>query len=153
VNGGTTWTVKPLFPLLGYAQSLSCPTVSVCYALGQTSIHDHFVMKTVNGGASWSRHPSGFVIDWTISCTSATSCVALGSSSTRELAIRTSNGGRSWASATIPGGFQDVWKLSCGTPLACLGVGDVSTAPHSLEGATIRTANGGVSWSADPPFG
>ena len=148
VNGGTTWSVRPLYPQAeNYFANPFCPTASTCYAIGRTGTANNVMLKTVNGGASWRASPIALELEWAITCTSAASCVAIGATRTKVVALRTRNGGASWASAPIPGGLQQVWKVSCGTASTCVGVGDISTAPHSLAGVTIRTGNGSASWS------
>jgi photosystem II stability/assembly factor-like uncharacterized protein len=117
-DGGATWSFLSSMdgnPIYG----LACPSTSVCYA---TDIYAH-VMKTADGGASWTMQttpvttpglsvpgsggPNPFAGLFGISCSSETTCVAVGGfppAGTDPPIVTTTDGGSTWVKATSNSG-------------------------------------------------
>ncbi len=104
------------------------------------------ILKTVNGGTTWTLLTSGTTEDlWDIKVVPGSSgqkAVAVGDNNT---ILKTVNGGTSWTAQTVPfaaGSF--VFGVRCidtATYYAC--GGDFAT----LAGATLKTTNGGTTWT------
>ena len=73
-----------------------------------------------------------------ISCATATSCVAVGSNGL----VGTSDGGTTWVNQSAPGGPLTLSAASCSTATNCVAVG---------SDAIISTADGGKTWQAQAP--
>ena len=73
-DGGSTWSRSS--PPVGVStlSTVSCPSASVCYAGGGSGI-----MKSPDGGATWSVQDSGFPTE-SISCFTIDECTAVGGS-------------------------------------------------------------------------
>jgi hypothetical protein len=134
---GTNWTVQatpdPAGAVHSFLTSVSCSSATSCVAVGfftngsgnQTPFAEHW------NGTNWTvkSTPSPPVDPATqlnsVSCTSATSCEAVGTSTTKTWAERWN--GSAWAMQGIPSptGGSDVRLrgVSCTAPNACTGVG------------------------------
>ena len=163
--------------------SVSCPTPTSCVAVGFAQDGDvegsdttGFALTTsatVHGGRwRWSvpvplaAGSTGVDRLASISCSSATSCVAVGRT-VHEQGISASaerRGARwSWSAATIVApdatGFGELLSVSCPVPTACVAVGD-DNATYGLDPggpgagvATVATRSGtGWTWSTQQPI-
>jgi photosystem II stability/assembly factor-like uncharacterized protein len=126
---------------------LTCPTSSVCYApatgLGRNG--QSFLLKSTNGGLSWTARLAGPKNGFrgAISCPTARRCWAVGGSS--EI-VTTSDGGRTWEAQKVPmggGGQPGLEDLYCPNVLHCVAVG-IEPSPGYPIG--VVTDNGGSSW-------
>jgi len=173
---GRTWSIMaspnvsersgvPPNVLLG----VSCSSASNCYAVGYSH---YYALQTVIehwDGKTWTLVPSPNRSQATtaeselegVSCTSRTSCVAVGRSSStntnhpdtyRTLTERWN--GKTWAIVPSPNavsGAGELAAVSCARPILCVAVG--SAYKDSLRQSLIETWNG-TTWtrtaSADP---
>ena len=149
---------------------VSCPTAGTCFAVGQYYDADgnaFGLIETLDGG-TWSAStvpasglnptagPNPAVQLGQIQCTSATSCIAVGSyqdgaSSTSGL-IETLSGGQ-WVSLTAPLGGVDpsaapnpkvaLPSLDCVSSNSCVAVGSYTDAENNTDGL-IETLSGGA---------
>ena len=71
-NGGTTWSDSTPPTGVTTLSTVSCPSSAVCYAGGGAGI-----MKSSNGGASWTIQDSSFPPQ-SISCFTIDECTAVG---------------------------------------------------------------------------
>ena len=71
-NGGTTWSDSTPPSSVTSLSTVSCPSSAVCYAGGDAGI-----MKSSDGGASWTIQDSSFP-PLSISCFTIDECTAVG---------------------------------------------------------------------------
>ncbi|HTL83668.1 MAG TPA: hypothetical protein VL856_00685 [Acidimicrobiia bacterium] len=156
---GTTWSAAPFASKSSQSQlaDVSCPSTTSCVAVGTyfTGTQGKTLVERWNG-SSWSLvaspNPSG-ALDARlsgVSCTSATSCFAVGSSSTatasRALVERWNGSTWSIVATPVPIGASDVslGAVSCLSATSCMAVGSYSTA--TTDKALAERWNG-TSWS------
>ena len=135
---GSTWKLQSI-PIggaeWGYLNSVSCTTPTACNAVGSTyqglGAHITPLAETWDGTA-WTQQaslPDATAADllWGISCTSGTSCAAVGQSVTSRSVLAESLTGSTWsltAPVTPPGtDSADLKAVSCASPLSCMAVG------------------------------
>ena len=137
---GTAWTLRQvpdgsLSPMFLYA--VSCTSPAVCVAVGSYNgpLGSGLPLAEVWNGTSWTMQapavPNGGFAELTgVSCTSATSCTAVGNYSQNqkpfaELALGESWNGTTWAirGTPDPGGSADLIAVSCTAATACTAVG------------------------------
>jgi Fibronectin type III domain len=158
-----TWTwstsvVQPDGSGGGSLESVSCPSVSECVAVG-SDIGDHSIVSIgTNSGSAWTwttstQVPSGngglgFLN--AVDCVSATSCVAAGGDNTQSIyTVGTYSGSTwGWTSATIssdPSGGGQLNAVSCVSSSSCVAVGQDA----AVEGQAIESVGtySGSSWS------
>ncbi len=145
------------------SESVACPTVSTCYAVG-ISAHpvspgsaltpaQTVIEVTRDGGATWS--PSvpapGVELGTSLSCPGPTTCMIAGApaspSATDHLYI-TIDGGQSWTSNPMPTESEGDVQLSCTSATAC--VAEESRAAeggHTVGSDAVSTTNGGRTWT------
>ncbi len=148
---------------------VSCATASSCIAVGTSVSLDGFkslsyspyVVATQNAGASWHEVPfpssPGLALT-SVSCTSATSCVAGGFPAKLSLSAKpeifyTSNTGTTWEQAFVPSSVESLGGISCvASSSTCFAVG-----LHSLSSSeVIESSDSGAHWQATksaPPSG
>ena len=90
-NGGSTWSSSSPPEGVSTLSTVSCPSASVCYAGGGSGI-----MKSSDGGASWSVQDSTFPAE-SISCFTIDECTAVGG-----LESSKTTDGRTWNPQTAP---------------------------------------------------
>lgn len=169
-----TWTVAPtpsLVPEFGVLQSVSCPSPTVCTAVGYQATSDttETLVETLNDDA-WSVAPSpgseGSVPgygSWGLSgvvCEAAESCVAVGQLAGPGPIVATLTEGQ-WSATSSPNpdsadGASGLYGVSCSTATTCVAVGTLSKSFSSNGtdvgelvsplGALIETYSGGR-WS------
>jgi hypothetical protein len=143
------------------AEGISCVSSSACMAVGgayDQSGSAHAFAEWWDGSA-WSVEsmPSpGGLVDPTlnsVSCTSASACMAIGASSGRRrpqpIAARWD--GSSWALERLPKragvSFVQLSQVSCASPTACVAVGSyLASEAQYYSGALIERWNG-VNWT------
>jgi photosystem II stability/assembly factor-like uncharacterized protein len=130
-DGGANWASRATTP--NPLWSVSCPTASICFAVGQVGT----ILTSGDGGDSWSSQVSGSTkfLDG-VSCPNATTCVVVGQDG---VILGTKNGGTTWSS--LPTATGD-WLngISCPDLNFCLAAGRFGTV--------VRTVDGGQRWSA-----
>jgi photosystem II stability/assembly factor-like uncharacterized protein len=141
---------------------VACPSKSVCEAIGHdsaTSGATAALLRTTDGGVSWvsEKLPAGMggtvtgsvtsTVLNAIACPSKSICEAVGgfgnSSGEVVVALRTTDGGRSWVRRTIPGNGT-VSAVACPSASTCEALFRVNGPGTEV---VLRTTNGGNSWS------
>lgn len=165
---GSSWALKPARLPVGSQSArlnaVSCPTSSSCTAVGQSQKEDAPLLALAEqwNGSSWSLHappaPSGSVESWLVSasCTTATSCIAVGqyTPSTGPAApLADLWNGSTWKSirTAIPAGdqFATLSSVSCSSAASCLAVGNYIDA--SGEELPLTELWNGSTWTIESP--
>ncbi|MGN6430374.1 MAG: MBG domain-containing protein [Gaiellaceae bacterium] len=142
-------------------RSISCPTVSTCYAVGSpsggTPWYGKFLpggawgavntfFKSKDGGQSWFPSNSDM---FSIGCTSSSTCLEVGAGGRER---RTTDGGSTWSDvATAPGNNKPLTRVQCPSSSICYAAGD--------RGNVMKSTDGGQTWSwlsstgANPIYG
>ncbi len=156
------WSIQPTpnASTPGVLSSVECPSPTACTAVGNYTNSSGVVVTLAEewNGTSWAiettSNPSR-ATDSTlsgVSCTSATSCTAVGwyiNSSGVFVTLAEASNGASWAIQTTPnpaGATQSYLKdVSCTSATACTAVGDY----HNSSGAVVTLAErwNGTSWT------
>ena len=135
-NGGDTW-VSQLIPVTNPLRGISCLTSNLCYVSGDGGA----LLKTINGGASWTRlgvgTPAADQYYWSIFAIDAANVIAVGNAGK---IFRTTNSGATWG------------EMSSGTFNNLTGVyfanGAIGWAVGG--GSLLKTINGGTNWYPMP---
>ncbi len=170
---GARWTrVDPLKPAGGKGARLggvSCPTPTLCFAAGSYNRGDlsrTMIMRW--DGSDWTHVPSPNLspaIATTlgpISCSTATSCFAIGSTDdptdgrSAVVVVERWDGNR-WSIVKLPkpsgAGMPFLSGISCASPTSCFAAGTYPTATRTATKPLIYRWNG-IGWSIvpSPPF-
>lgn len=169
-NSGQTWTSAAL-PIPSSSTSslevtgLSCFPNGGCTLLG--SLHSlttpswtPLSLRSTDGGSTWAAGevPASFVPGYDFSCSSSTTCLAVGNTtSSAPLVIATDDGGASWSEASIPAPTTPSGKvfinwISCTTTACWLSGGSFDDG--SSHGFLDESTDHGASWTSTtlPPF-
>jgi hypothetical protein len=145
----------------GIFTSVSCPSVTLCVAVGYDDVQAIYSVGTYSGGA-WSFSTptetlpdgSGYGRFFAVDCVSTTSCEAVGYDSNNEGVSSTgtySAGAWSWTTSDVIANDGSangaLYGMSCATATACIAVGyDANYHPVY----SVGTDSAGVwSWSAE----
>ena len=150
---------------------ISCPSSTFCVAVGyyyNSSDVQQMLVETYNG-SSWSQvtgltnpaSSAGDMLDG-VSCTSSTSCVAVGSylyvnTTTSASGIQTLAevyNGSSWTTETPgnQGSYSDsLVDVSCASSTSCVAVGYYGTSQTSPTESVLTEYYNGSSWSVNSP--
>jgi hypothetical protein len=164
-DGGTTWHHVSLPGDVTTLSSPACAGPSTCSLIGTDASGSLVLLTTIDGGATWTTHPTGQrPIDGAaihshgspapyryvpaLTCATATSCVSVitvldASSAPSSVAIATHDGGTSWSTSVLPSDF-DLLGASCGSGSCVLVGANASSSPLAV--AYVST-NGGDDWS------
>jgi hypothetical protein len=165
------WFGSPECGFLAPCRPVSCPTSSFCVAVGSYNDTDGFqepVVDTLSGGMWTSQepplpsdtatdatptHPRGEL--YSVTCVSATSCVAVGSyvnTSNATVAMIDTLSGTTWSTSpvtTLPTGANGtdatLTGISCATATSCAAAGNYEDTDSSSNGLLVVLANG--SWT------
>jgi photosystem II stability/assembly factor-like uncharacterized protein len=144
-DGGATWTGKSSGTTSNLA-GITCPDSQHCFVWG-TGLSGTVILASTDGGATWSSKAVPTLVDGDtvadsntiagIACTSATTCIMVGSSldESSGYTVSTTNGATSWgtpASTSYPLG-----SIACPTASHCFA---------SSWGSVMASTNGGTSW-------
>jgi photosystem II stability/assembly factor-like uncharacterized protein len=159
VTSPTPWSMPqnevnaPLIPTPGGAakgagafDAVTCPAASLCVAVGGDSSLSGIVATSSNDGSTWSSSsaPTGLPELKSVSCSSASNCVAVG----RGVAISSSDGGATWSAHAIPTVNTALLGVSCPSGTGtCVAVGVIPNDGGPLNGAIITSNDSGVTWS------
>jgi photosystem II stability/assembly factor-like uncharacterized protein len=131
VNGGGNWVSQspPAGTASQVVQSISCPTVTTCWAIALVATTGPvLIWQTADGGGTWvDRTPSslGLSLGGTrinrVSCPTPTDCWAVGNSATGGAMIAaTVDGGATWTSQILPAVNQGtLTSIQCKGASAC----------------------------------
>jgi photosystem II stability/assembly factor-like uncharacterized protein len=148
-DGGANWTSQTIPSDVTKLASVSCPTTSDCIAVGSSlpppgnSNDAGAIITTSDGGVTWESEslPSVGVgtLD-SISCGSASDCVAVGSCTADgdcQTILSTTNGGANWILDPSDGDPFILYSVSCPSATICYAV--------SMD-YFVKTTNGGATW-------
>jgi hypothetical protein len=171
LSGGVwTWTTQSVVTpdATGYGEltAVSCPSATSCVAVGydgslQNGSNQSITTVGALSGGAWtwttespvSADASGAGYLYGVSCSTATTCVAVGFDAGAQ-SITTSGtlsgGSWTWTADTVivpdPSGFGDLYGVSCPSATTCVAVGQDPYDPI----ATVGTLSGGTwTWSAE----
>jgi photosystem II stability/assembly factor-like uncharacterized protein len=141
-DGGRSWTLSPLPGGVGHLDTLSCPVSDFCAGLAadsellQIGTTNATFLSTEDGGKTFTDMPivNGDSMQ-SLTCTSELDCAAIGWSNalgpndwSAGVSARTTDGGRSWSSESLPSGLgvNYVSQLSCADALHCWMIGMIA---------------------------
>ena len=146
-NGGATWTSNPTASgTIGFA-GISCPTPTVCIAVGSeangrnaTSTNTNgYMMATTDSGTSWKKQFSILGNDTAfngVDCPTSTVCIAVGDSPFRSV-MESTDGGSSWTKEEVPAaeGNRFYNGVACASANQCEVVGSLTPTLMTSDGA------------------
>ena len=146
------WTLSSGAPKGAQAQVAGCSGKTLCLGIFADATHV-WAASTTDAGMTWTTGgtlPAGTGLIRTLSCDSATNCIAAGTTSTGgPLLVVTNDGGTTWAAASLPTtpAVTAVLSASC-TSSTCLAV-----AVTNVTGAStlLTSSDGGVTFAAFSP--
>ena len=126
--------------------SISCPTSSVCVAVGDDGQGGALIESSSDGGSSFTPQsaPSGTGPLTAVDCPDATNCVAVGDSTL----LSSSDGGSTWSSATSPTTGADLLAVTCATSSECIAVGMLPRVTQADAASVLYSDDGGNTWAA-----
>jgi hypothetical protein len=135
---GRTWTLTS-FPAgtAGALASISCPTTTMCMAVGQQGATPITALAARWDGQSWTTSPLAAPDPKTysasltgVSCASATSCLATGTMSTDTRSVFAEAwAGQGWTLTDLPGAVTRIDAVSCPGPASCTAIGQGGQIP------------------------
>jgi hypothetical protein len=145
-NAGATWSLPTTLPTNGRIGPISCVGTTSCFASlevvsGTTTTGE--IVASTDGGVTWAvpgSFPTGVGAITGLSCSSATQCVFVGSSSSGAAAGSLS--GTTWSSTTLPGSNTFASGVACDSSTHCIATGESPTGPIAYTSSTY-----GSSWS------
>jgi photosystem II stability/assembly factor-like uncharacterized protein len=155
-DGGKTWSPVAA-PTALTVMGVTCLTVSNCVAL----VSDGTLVwsaTSANFGQTWQQQgnmPSLFVAGNDLSCTVAGVCLVAGYVPTGTgqgegaMALST-DGGHTWALASVPNGVGVLRSVVCVTATDCLAAGTTATTVSDVvpaHGELLDSADGGHTWA------
>jgi photosystem II stability/assembly factor-like uncharacterized protein len=132
----------------GNFNSMTCPSSSLCVAVGGDNSLLGVAATSTNGGATWN---SATLVASTpeldsIACSSLTSCVAVGQGASAQ----SNDGGVTWTSHTIPSANTTLLGVSCPSSKLCVSVGVIPGNTGPYGGQVLLSTDGGITWAAPP---
>jgi hypothetical protein len=178
-NGATWQLTKPAAVNTTYNFdgffSISCPSTTFCLLGGEyaSSVKGYFTTLVERlSGTTWTRLTDAAITPQSgyatyinsISCTSSTSCVAVGeqdkySAATVWHGFAETYNGSTWTrynAGLTTSSESNLDAVSCATSSYCIAVGGVGTYAHTLTGKAIFSIWNGTTWTlhyANPPTG
>ena len=156
-DGGTVWSPATAPPGALDMPSVQCASVSDCTAIVSTgSLLE--VAHSADFGQSWQTEgdlPGGFFAESDLSCNGTGACLVAGYVPTTAghgqgaVALST-DGGQTWALATVPAGVGVLQSVACTTATTCLATGTTGTTVSDVvpaQGQLLYTADGGHTWT------
>ena len=121
-DGGATWAVQAAATTAAGSKllhAISCPSTSVCFAVGVSGT----VINTVDGGVHWTGQTSNTANDlFGVNCPSASVCYAVGVKAT---VTKTTDGGAHWSATQVPATTGELDGVSCTSLTRCF-----ASSPH-----------------------
>ena len=141
-DGGRSWKEEQLGPALGYTLwGVYCLSNTTCFAAGGEG-NDGLFARTTDGGAHWQTWRSLGQWSGSITCVSATSCLAAKGAEF----LATSDGGATWEAQPLPPGISSVAQVMCASAKVCWAVATTSyVMPRS-----VLLADLGQGWLRSP---
>jgi photosystem II stability/assembly factor-like uncharacterized protein len=159
-NGGLTW-VQAIVPTGAFVlPSVLCTSVVLCTAITSDGTNT-WSARSTDFGQSWTREgalPPGFSNPRDLFCTVAGTCLVAGYSPTstghgQGAIVISTDGGLTWAPATVPANLGVLQDATCATTTNCLAVGTTSTTVSDVVPATgqeLTSTDGGHTWTLSP---
>jgi trimeric autotransporter adhesin len=145
------WTVQDR-SINGTFNSVSCPSDDRCVAVGSAGPFggSGLIGLTSDGGGSWTTEaaPTGAADPLSVTCGSATHCVAVGQGS---VILSSHNAGKSWLTSLAPTGVTGLTSVSCASATHCIAVGSQTVAASTVP-AVVATTDGRT-WTNETPTG
>ena len=138
-DDGRHWLATSSLPSGLVSGDVACPSASFCMMAGTTSQDHGVIAVSDNAGATWRVAHRTKQAVFTVTCSSASSCLAGGYLTM----IRTTDGGASWSNVRPKGAGWIMTSLACPTGSTCVAVA------ATLSGRTIfaQSLDGGKSWT------
>jgi photosystem II stability/assembly factor-like uncharacterized protein len=139
-DGGASWSRVDAAPEDPWLMAVSCPSASVCVAVGSSKIGDpQNAMYSRNGGRIWTKAATVPGATWdSVACPSVSACVAVGVDATGAgITARTVDGGATWTPGVLPADTSRLSGTDCASPDRC-----VAVAQHQI----VFSRDGGASW-------
>jgi photosystem II stability/assembly factor-like uncharacterized protein len=143
-NGGATWTDLVLPPTFVQLDAVSCPTPTVCLAVGGDANGTGAVWRTTDAGVTWApaRVPASVGEVVAVACVSATRCEAVGYLLNSWTAVLAStDGGATWAALPMPHTATDLHAIACPVVARCVAVGG-----HGGTAVAFYSTTAGRTW-------
>jgi hypothetical protein len=153
---GSSWSVaaNPMAPSTASLTGVSCTSVDMCVAVGTTSYSGGQTLAETWNGSSWVVEPSPVASDGdsyfnSVSCASATYCVAVGFMANRQgppEPLAASWDGQTWTSLSGPtfgAGGAELSGVSCPETAGCTAVG-IRSSNRGKYGTMAETLSGTV---------
>jgi len=147
-------TALPATSMGIFLAEVTCPSVTVCVAVGQSGSSDSggLAMVSSDGGATWSAPVlvPGSTLLQSVSCPSFSMCVAVGydGSSAGVVSVGTAPSAAgdpwSWTPAVDVTGTAGLQGVDCPSSTECVAVG----ANSAGVGVAVSSNDGGSSWSS-----
>jgi photosystem II stability/assembly factor-like uncharacterized protein len=158
-DGGGAWVTlhSPSIPNgIGELYSITCPSSSDCYAVGNRAggaVNGALILSTTDSGSIWNYQvtpstTSGINVLTSISCSTTTECTAVGESESYSGVILTTNdGGTAWNPRPMPSDVAELYGVDCPSTLDCYAVGSYDASGD--EGVILSSTDGGGDWSTE----
>ncbi len=150
-RSGAAWTVQAetIPEVGGNYEAVSCASTKACVAVGSRDTGPTsgigVIARTTDGGVKWTTTPEANAFDLSgVACPSTKVCFAVGlaSSLSGGILLKTSNGGASWGSESVPAGTGRLTEVACASTTHCESVGD-----SGVGGADVIGTSNGVGWT------
>ncbi len=153
-DAGQTWRSARFPSIVGFLHAVTCSGLT-CLAIGMSrpGVHgSYFVVRTVNGGATWGLSTLRPPIIGSVTCVTSRMCLATDMS--RQLAngslvdprvLVSHDAGRTWGPTATPAlPVHDSPSVTCGSPTSCV-VTAIAPATGAVD-ALWSTTTGGRMW-------
>jgi photosystem II stability/assembly factor-like uncharacterized protein len=166
LDGGHTWNVVRTLPEgVGVLRGVSCPTATICMAVGQSSDGTSgSALLTSSSGGRWRSLslPKGQEELALVTCTTRRTCIGEGMMDVtmgmpiygeRPGVISTKDGGATWTLRALPvgnigqQGVPSFKGMACPSPNRCYMVGDETPGDGSPSGVISVSTDGGKTWT------
>jgi hypothetical protein len=138
--------------------SLTCPTATACYVLGDNASSDagpatyNSFYVSLDGALSWSVLPVPTGVDFTttLACADALNCAAGATYDNQPAYISTSNGGHSFTIDPLPTSDGTLYSLNCPSVSFCAGLAAASSGGNNTptDATFVSTTTNGASFSS-----
>ena len=156
-DGGTMWSSAAAPPDALDMRSVQCASVSDCTAI-VSSGSTFATARTTDFAQTWQTEgnlPTGFFGDGNLWCNAAGTCLVAGYVPTtaghgQGAVALSSDGGQTWALATVPAGVGVLQNAVCPTETTCLVAGTTGTTVSDVvpaQGELLRSTDGGHTWT------
>jgi photosystem II stability/assembly factor-like uncharacterized protein len=154
-NGGDTWALAYSAPT-SQLSAIACADATACMVVGSTDTGQPVALHTVDGGRHWSQEslPDQVGTLEAVACASPTVCVAGGylyfTASKPVIGptiVRTTNGGSTWGTVSVPTGLSVIYTVVCPTTSVCFVAGSGPGSEATEPSIVAKSTDGGETWS------